>query len=494
MGPSGSGKSTLMHCLAGLDSVTRGEVYVGDTEVTGLNDAGLTRLRREKVGFIFQQFNLLPTLTAEENILLPLAIAGRKPDQDWFKTVDRHRRSRRPARPPARPSSPAASSSASPAPARWSPARRSSSPTSRPATWTRVRAREVLGFLRRSVTRRTARPSSWSPTTPTAASYADRVIFLADGSIVDELDDPTAEARPGHHQAHRSWITDAPRHPEEPARPQAAADPVRARGAARRHVRLRLVRADRHARAARSTTCSPTRCPSTDVIVTAEPAIDVSEMEGESVPGMLTAADLAAVRGDAGVAQAIGDRTGRRRPRHRLGRQGRRHLRPAPLRRQLDGRDRRPASCARARARRADNEIAVNAALAKKAGIKVGDQVGVLTTQPKQTFTLVGIFGYEGKLRQPRPGHRGPVHRAGRAEADARQAGRLHQHLGHRRRRHRRRRGARRHQGQARRKVTSCRPARRPPPRSRAASRRRSTSSTRSCSASPGWRCSSASS
>src|SRR5256884_1993194 len=87
MGPSGSGKSTLMHCLAGLDSVTRGEVYVGETKITGLSDSGLTKLRRDKVGFVFQQFNLLPTLTAEENILLPLSIAGRKPERDWYEMV-----------------------------------------------------------------------------------------------------------------------------------------------------------------------------------------------------------------------------------------------------------------------------------------------------------------------------------------------------------------------------------------------------------------------
>ncbi|MGY0237182.1 ABC transporter ATP-binding protein, partial [Longispora urticae] len=77
MGPSGSGKSTLMHCLAGLDTVTRGDLFVGDTQVNKLSDSGLTRLRRDKIGFIFQQFNLLPTLTAQENILLPLSIAGR---------------------------------------------------------------------------------------------------------------------------------------------------------------------------------------------------------------------------------------------------------------------------------------------------------------------------------------------------------------------------------------------------------------------------------
>jgi putative ABC transport system ATP-binding protein len=87
MGPSGSGKSTLMHCLAGLDTVTRGDVFVGDARVTGLGDRALTDLRRDKVGFVFQQFNLLPTLTAEENILLPLSIAGRKPDRKWFDTV-----------------------------------------------------------------------------------------------------------------------------------------------------------------------------------------------------------------------------------------------------------------------------------------------------------------------------------------------------------------------------------------------------------------------
>ena len=87
MGPSGSGKSTLMHCLAGLDTVTRGEVAIGDTKLNGLSDAKLTQLRRDQVGFIFQQFNLLPTLTAEENIRLPLSIAGRKPDRAWFDRV-----------------------------------------------------------------------------------------------------------------------------------------------------------------------------------------------------------------------------------------------------------------------------------------------------------------------------------------------------------------------------------------------------------------------
>jgi putative ABC transport system ATP-binding protein len=87
MGPSGSGKSTLMHILAGLDKPDAGEVWIGDDEVTGLDDAGLTRLRRDRIGFIFQFFNLLPMLTAQENILLPLEIAGRKPDRDWYEEL-----------------------------------------------------------------------------------------------------------------------------------------------------------------------------------------------------------------------------------------------------------------------------------------------------------------------------------------------------------------------------------------------------------------------
>jgi putative ABC transport system ATP-binding protein len=87
MGPSGSGKSTLMHLMAGLDAPTSGQVRIDETELSGLDDARLTRLRRDKVGFIFQAFNLLPVLTAEENIVLPLSIAGRKPDREWLETL-----------------------------------------------------------------------------------------------------------------------------------------------------------------------------------------------------------------------------------------------------------------------------------------------------------------------------------------------------------------------------------------------------------------------
>src|SRR6186997_3008879 len=87
MGPSGSGKSTLMHCMAALDTATSGDVFLGDQQLAKLDDKALTLLRRDKVGFIFQAYNLVPTLTARENILLPLAIAGRDPDKEWFDTV-----------------------------------------------------------------------------------------------------------------------------------------------------------------------------------------------------------------------------------------------------------------------------------------------------------------------------------------------------------------------------------------------------------------------
>jgi putative ABC transport system ATP-binding protein len=192
MGPSGSGKSTLMHCLAGLDSVTRGQVAIGDTVVTGLSDAGLTKLRREKVGFIFQQFNLLPTLTAEENILLPLAIAGRKPDKEWYDTVistvglaDRLRH---------RPSQLSGGQQQRVACARALAARPEVIFADEPTGNLDSRSgADILSFLRRSV-------SEYGQTIvmvthdANAASYADRVVFLGDGRIVDELHSPTAEA------------------------------------------------------------------------------------------------------------------------------------------------------------------------------------------------------------------------------------------------------------------------------------------------------------
>jgi putative ABC transport system ATP-binding protein len=191
MGPSGSGKSTLMHCLAGLDTVTQGEVYIGDERVTGLSDAGLTKLRRNKVGFIFQQFNLLPTLTAEENILLPLAIAGRKPDREWFDVIVdtvglRDRLGHRP-------SQLSGGQQQRVACARAMVARPAVIFADEPTGNLDSRSgAEVLGFLRDSV-RRYEQTVVMVTHDPTAASYADRVVFLADGAVVTELIGPTPE-------------------------------------------------------------------------------------------------------------------------------------------------------------------------------------------------------------------------------------------------------------------------------------------------------------
>jgi putative ABC transport system ATP-binding protein len=192
MGPSGSGKSTLMHCLAGLDSVTRGEVYIGETRLTGMSDGDLTTLRRTKVGFIFQQFNLLPTLTAEENILLPLAIAGRKPDRAWFDTVvdtvglrDRLKH---------RPSQLSGGQQQRVACARALISRPDIIFADEPTGNLDSRAgADVLTFLRNSVVQH-GQTIVMVTHDPVAASYADRVIFLADGHLVDELRAPTADA------------------------------------------------------------------------------------------------------------------------------------------------------------------------------------------------------------------------------------------------------------------------------------------------------------
>ena len=192
MGPSGSGKSTLMHCLAGLDTVTRGEVHIGDVRVTGLSDNGLTALRRDKVGFVFQQFNLLPTLSAQENILLPLAIAGKKPDQGWFDTVVdainlRDRLDHRPAQL-------SGGQQQRVACARAMVSRPEVIFADEPTGNLDSRSgAEVLGFLRDSV-RRFGQTVVMVTHDPNAASYAERVIFLADGRVVDELHKPTAEA------------------------------------------------------------------------------------------------------------------------------------------------------------------------------------------------------------------------------------------------------------------------------------------------------------
>ena len=191
MGPSGSGKSTLLHMLAGLDRPTSGEVYLGDTEITSLNDKGLTLLRRDRVGFIFQSFNLLPTMTAAENIVLPMRIAGRKPDLHWVEsiveTVGLTGRLRH------RPSELSGGQQQRVAAARALASRPDIVFADEPTGALDSRSgAELLGFLRRAVTE-LGQTVVMVTHDPTAASYADRVIFLADGHIVDEMHSPTAD-------------------------------------------------------------------------------------------------------------------------------------------------------------------------------------------------------------------------------------------------------------------------------------------------------------
>jgi putative ABC transport system ATP-binding protein len=190
MGPSGSGKSTLMHCLAGLDSVSEGQVWIGDVELSALSDKNLTKLRRDAVGFVFQAFNLVPTLSALENITLPLDIAGRKPDQQWLDTVIdtvglRDRLGHRP-------SELSGGQQQRVACARALASRPTIVFADEPTGNLDSRSgAEVLGFLRRSVDE-FGQTIVMVTHDPGAAGYADRVLFLADGRIVDEMLEPTA--------------------------------------------------------------------------------------------------------------------------------------------------------------------------------------------------------------------------------------------------------------------------------------------------------------
>ena len=192
MGPSGSGKSTLMHCLAGLDAPTSGSVTIGGTEITGLDDTALTRLRRDRVGFVFQAFNLVPTLTAEQNIVLPLELAGRAPDRAWLEEItgtlglaDRlgHR-----------PHELSGGQQQRVAVARALLTRPDvvfgDEPTGNLDTATSA---EVLGLLRRSA-RQMGQTVIMVTHDPVAASAADRVVLLADGHLAGELVDPTVES------------------------------------------------------------------------------------------------------------------------------------------------------------------------------------------------------------------------------------------------------------------------------------------------------------
>ena len=188
MGPSGSGKSTLMHCCAALDRATSGQVFIGDRELTGMGDKALTRLRRDEIGFVFQSYNLVPTLTAEENILLPLAIAGRKPDPEWYAsviaTVDLADRLAH------KPSELSGGQQQRVAVARALASRPRIVFADEPTGNLDSRSgAEVLGLLRRSVDQHD-QTIVMVTHDPVAAAYTDRVVFLADGRVVDEIRKP----------------------------------------------------------------------------------------------------------------------------------------------------------------------------------------------------------------------------------------------------------------------------------------------------------------
>jgi putative ABC transport system ATP-binding protein len=191
MGPSGSGKSTLMHILAGLDTLTSGRVYVGDVDLASLSEKELTRLRRDRVGFVFQAFNLLPMLSARENITLPLDLAGRKPDAGWFsrviETVGLTPRLKH------RPAELSGGQQQRVAVARALASRPEVIFADEPTGNLDSRSgAEILAFMRRAVDDM-GQTIVMVTHDPGAAAYADAVVFLADGRIVDHMSDPTAE-------------------------------------------------------------------------------------------------------------------------------------------------------------------------------------------------------------------------------------------------------------------------------------------------------------
>jgi putative ABC transport system ATP-binding protein len=192
MGPSGSGKSTLLHCMAGLDRPTSGQAFIGEQDISQLNDTGITRLRRDRIGFIFQSFNLVPTLTAAENITLPLDLAGTKVDREWFGDIvgrlgigDRldHQ-----------PSEMSGGQQQRVACARALITRPelvfADEPTGNLDSHASA---ELLSFLKDS-TVRTGQSVVMVTHDPRAAAYSDRVVLLADGAVAGELEEPTADS------------------------------------------------------------------------------------------------------------------------------------------------------------------------------------------------------------------------------------------------------------------------------------------------------------
>ena len=191
MGPSGSGKSTLLHCMAGLDSPTSGHVFIGAVDLTTLSEKQLTLLRREKVGFVFQAYNLVPTLTAAENITLPLDIAGDRPDAAWFDTVVDTIGLR--SRLAHRPSELSGGQQQRVAGARALVSRPDIVYADEPTgNLDSKSGAELLSFLRSAVDEH-GQTIVMVSHDPTAASYADRIVFLSDGHVVDEMTGPTPE-------------------------------------------------------------------------------------------------------------------------------------------------------------------------------------------------------------------------------------------------------------------------------------------------------------
>jgi len=191
MGPSGSGKSTLMHCVAGLDTLTSGAVFIGDTDITSLRELVLTKLRMDRIGFVFEAFNLVPTLTAQENITLPMDLAGRRVDKAWLDNVvstvglaDRLQH---------RPSELSGGQQQRVAVARALAARPDIIFADEPTGNLDSRAgNEILEFMRDAVSQ-LGQTTVMVTHDPMAAGYANHALFLADGRIVDTMDDPTAE-------------------------------------------------------------------------------------------------------------------------------------------------------------------------------------------------------------------------------------------------------------------------------------------------------------
>jgi putative ABC transport system ATP-binding protein len=191
MGPSGSGKSTLMHCMAGLDRLTDGAAYIGDTDVASISERQLTLLRRDRLGFIFQSFNLVPTLTALENMTLPMDLAGTKPDKEWLdhvvQTVGLADRLNH------RPGELSGGQQQRVAVARALASQPqiifADEPTGNLDSTTGA---EILAFMRHAV-RELGQTIVMVTHDPVAASYSDRVVFLADGRITDQLFDPTPD-------------------------------------------------------------------------------------------------------------------------------------------------------------------------------------------------------------------------------------------------------------------------------------------------------------